>query len=192
MLSDTLKTETLQPHQQLEKHLIRQIKAIETVSDYTAILRDFYGFISPMEKHIAQHAAGHIPDMHKRRKSGSLIEDIQFFEDFIPQKEEVCPEDELPSINTAASSIGALYVFEGSTLGGEIITALIAKKLNISTEKGFSFFRSYDGDRMRMWQLFKNAMDEFGKKADEKEVVLSAQQTFTKMHNWLNKYESKK
>ena len=186
MLSDTLKEETLQAHQQLEKHLILKIKSIETVSDYTAILNAFYGFIFPIENQLEQFADPHVPDMQTRRKSNSLAADISFFEDFNTQNAPLCEADKLPVINTAGSAIGALYVFEGSTLGGEFITALIAKKLNIPTEKGFSFFRSYDSERMAMWQFFKENMNVFGQNTDHKEVVLSAKQTFTQFYYWLS------
>ena len=49
----------------------------------------------------------------------------------------------LPSIPGTAEAIGALYVMEGSTLGGQIIKKMIAKQLGTAEDHATSFFNGY-------------------------------------------------
>ncbi|MBE7176180.1 MAG: biliverdin-producing heme oxygenase [Mucilaginibacter polytrichastri] len=188
MLTEILKEETRTPHQQLEKLLMLRLKNMSTTEEYASVLADFYGFMHPLEKKIDAFIGTDIlPDYEERRKSDALAEDMRTFGISGGEKGTV-PEAELPKIRNAGEAMGALYVLEGSTLGGKILTEMISKKLKMDTGKGFSFFSSY-GDRViEMWKRFQQTLNALYTAPEERRaVVAAANHTFSGFHQWLKK-----
>jgi heme oxygenase len=95
----------------------------------------------------------------------------------------------LPQVETPASSLGALYVTEGSTLGGQIITKMIAKQLGIGDKAGFSFFNAYGADTHYRWQNFKSIINRSRNEQEENEMIDTAIATFSTFNDWLSDYE---
>src|SRR6476661_2581097 len=141
MLSLKLKEETQQPHQELERLLISKLKAIQASGDYCEVLQWFYGFYSVLEQQLHQApGAERIPQFSKRQKTPALASDLAAFntKPFLQAH-----SDELPPVVTEEDALGIAYVMEGSTLGGQIITKMVAKKLDRSTTEGLAFFSGY-------------------------------------------------
>jgi len=67
------------------------------------------------------------------------------------------PGEFLPEIKNTAQAFGALYVIEGSTLGGQIIKKMVQKQLCMEGNNGLSFFDGYREATSDMWQVFKGA-----------------------------------
>lgn len=86
---------------------------------------------------------------------------------------------ELPSIATRAEAVGAMYVLEGSTLGGQVIVQSLRARLPNVQPEAFRFFSGY-GERTReMWAQFSAAAREALRSADDVEAaVVSARKTF--------------
>jgi len=82
--------------------------------------------------------------------------------------------------------LGALYVIEGSTLGGTIISKMIKQQLAIPDNKGLSFFNGYGSETEKMWQDFKLFLDRPLKPAEEAVVIRSANDTFNKFGQWFD------
>ncbi len=66
---------------------------------------------------------------------------------------------DLPELQSGPESWGALYVLEGSTLGGSIIHSHLKKKGIVSTE-ALSFYGRYGADTGKLWKEFKAALEE--------------------------------
>lgn len=183
MLAEVLKKDTLTNHQQLEKMLIGRMKAIRTTQDYIDLLQLFYSYFGGLEKQINQHLDQNLlPDYEQRRKSASLAHDIETMGG-TPQQ--TANEDSLPTINSPLHAMAALYVIEGSTLGGKFISKIIAQQLNITDGKGLSFFNSYGPDTEAMWNTFKDALNKQSTSDGEQtEVIDAANQTFSKFKAW--------
>lgn len=182
-LSSILKESTASSHQQLEKVLISKLKAVETISGYIAILKAFYAFTRPLEMAI-KASLNHslLPDYPERRKSEALLADIFMFEPDVRLKQ--CAD--LPKIENKFHALGALYVLEGSTLGGQIISNLISQKLGSAVSNGLSYFNGYGPDTVAMWQKFRLVIDDDGfSESDKLDVVAGAEQTFIKFKNCL-------
>ena len=178
MFSDELKSCTLQAHAGLEKKLVSRIKKVHSVEDYISLLRLMYGYYKPLQERIQPAVSENIPV----RYADNIITDLQdlgSFDNHIP----VC--DRVPSLNTPASILGALYVTEGSTLGGRIITRMISKQLNISFDKGFSFFNAYGDDTQIMWHKFKNVLNQPRPQNEQTEMMNAAMDTFTTFNDWI-------
>jgi heme oxygenase len=85
-------------------------------------------------------------------------------------------------INDSCTALGALYLLEGSQLGGRIIGKAVAKSLSVSPGRGGSFFcgRTADNARNR-WQAFCTVLAREGELLDAAgcaRVVAGAQASF--------------
>lgn len=185
-LSEQLKQLTKRNHQQLEKLLIPHLRSISTNEEYVQLLQIFYGFFGALEEKI-KHFIGkeQLPGFTERRKTESIANDIQIMGGTIPEK---AKKPYLPEIKDHLQALGALYVIEGSTLGGKIISQMMVKQLNLPDNNGVSFFGGYGNDTDRMWTSFKDALDsQFQNPAEMKIVISSANDTFLKFKLWIEK-----
>ena len=74
-------------------------------------------------------------------------------------------------------------------IGGRIITKMIARQLNISYDKGFSFFNAYGDDTHIMWEKFKNVLNHPRPENEQLEMVDAAIETFSKFNDWISENE---
>lgn len=184
MLSISIKDFTRNVHHNLEKTLIARIKGITTIEAYTALLALMYGFYEPVEKAIDQYiSAGNIPHYALRRKAGALLDDIRFF---IPGYQPPPLATELPFINSYPAALGSMYVMEGSTLGGKIIAGMVQKQLQLHQGAGTSFFNSYGNEADKMWQSFRDKLDEPFSDSDKTTIITAAEDTFKTFKTWVD------
>ncbi len=190
-LTQVLKKETRKEHQALEKTLILPMKAIKSVEDYSAILKAFYGFISPLEKLIHQQVQGSgLPDMQLRRQSHWLINDIKSLGG---HTDDLVLSERMPLIQKPCQAVGALYVLEGSTLGGQVIVKMLRSSLPQLTGNSLSFFNGYGARTAAMWQSFQHYLDTEVLSAEQQEELLgAARDTFYTFDKWLQSSLKKK
>lgn len=186
-LSEQLKLDTKSNHQQVEKLLIAQMRSIDTTESYVKLLRLFYGYFGALEDKINQYIGlAQLSDYQQRRKSDSLFNDIEDLGGFTLQKAE---DTDLPEIKNHLQAFGALYVIEGSTLGGKIISKIMSKQLNLADEKGLSFFISYGDETEKMWEDFKVVLDlQPEHQGDAALIINAADETFAKFKLWIEKF----
>lgn len=171
MLSEKLKENTKTAHQELEKILVQIIKSIHTTDEYLEILVNFYQFFTPLERAILFRLGNDLDDIAKRRKTEWIIEDLKYFHSSQPP---VPLYHNIPIINDNLQAIGALYVIEGSTLGGQFICKMISQKLEISSSQGFRFFSAYGEDTHKMWENFKKFTNSKNLIQEEEQKVIDA------------------
>lgn len=183
MLAEQLKKDTLTNHQQLEKMLVGRMKAIRSKEDYINLLQLFYSYFGGLEKLIDQYLdKSTLPDYDQRRKSASLAHDITTLGG---APREVATGAALPAITNHLQAMAALYVIEGSTLGGKFISKMIAQQLNITNGAGLSFFNSYGDNTEAMWNTFKEVLNKQSTLATESiETVAAANETFARFKAW--------
>ncbi|MGF7077701.1 biliverdin-producing heme oxygenase [Mucilaginibacter sp. UYCu711] len=185
LLADQLKGRTSGAHQELEKVLVRRMRAMRGLEDYIQLLQSFYGYFGALEDRINFFIGrAELPDYLLRRKSESLAKDIISLGGKVPDKAGV---DNIPMIENYLQAFGALYVMEGSTLGGQIITQMLTKQLRLQ-DKGLLFFSSYGEHLETMWATFKMTLNRQATSNAEAEIViLAADATFRQFKNWLEK-----
>ncbi|RVT98396.1 heme oxygenase [Mucilaginibacter limnophilus] len=173
MVSATIKQHTQEAHAGLEKIVVQKLKNIRDDADYAALLQYFYAYFAALEDAIAPYITGEVlVDYVKRRKSGRLLADIEELGADLNKH----PDVTVPEINNAKQAMGALYVMEGSVLGGTIIVQMLAKA---GITKGISFFSGYGADNGVMWKQFTTALNQVAITPDEEqEVIDSATATF--------------
>lgn len=186
MLAEQLKKDTLVNHQQLEKMLVSRMKATRSTTDYVNLLQLFYGYFGGLEMHIAPYInSENLADYADRRKSAALADDIKALGG---QPDEKASATDLPAINSAPQAFAALYVIEGSTLGGKIISKMMAQQLNITNGQGLKFFSGYGDATETMWNSFKTALNtQADTIANQTIVIDTANETFTKFKQWIEK-----
>ncbi|RYZ31051.1 MAG: hypothetical protein EOO10_00545 [Chitinophagaceae bacterium] len=187
-VAQVVKHETAFLHQEVEQLLIPRLNAIQSLEDYTAILQSFYAYYLPIEKAIQQQVSSSIlPDIEKRRTAMLIVDDLAFLGISIDEK---CCEN-LPEITSTAQAFGALYVLEGSTLGGKMIAKMLAKNSSVSIPPGaLNFFNGYKEATGKMWTGFIEVLNQ---QTDADTIIHAANQTFYYLKNWLQKdlgYES--
>lgn len=183
-LAQLLKSETLDQHQAAEHLLYPKLDGIATEQDYSDILKTFYGFYAPLEKIIASLiSCQQLPDIEERKNSSLIINDLSALGENVGDLP-LCKS--LPQINTSAQAFGALYVMEGSTLGGRMIRKMILKKhAGLIHEDQLNFFNGYGEDTSLKWKTFQSVLD----KVDNKEAaVTTANETFTLFQKWIKEY----
>lgn len=177
MIAEKLKTETKEAHQALEKLLIPRIKKTTTKQEYIQLLALFYGYYHPLEQKIEQYIdRRYLKDMQDRRKAGWLLSDMAYLgaaADGLPLSVH------MPQITNAARAMGALYVMEGSALGGQIIKKMLQSGLAMEGNDGFYFFNGYGQDTGRLWSGFLSAANSFaGQEGHGQEMIDAANETF--------------
>ncbi|MFA6245491.1 MAG: biliverdin-producing heme oxygenase [Mucilaginibacter sp.] len=184
MLSDKLKEETKQNHQILEKALIGRLKSIRSAQEYAGLLKLFYGYFGGLETQINKTIDGTLlTDSTQRRKTQAIADDILALGDGVPAK---ATGNYLPRINDHLEALGALYVIEGSTLGGKIISKMMQQQLGF--DKGMSFFSGYGDKTEQMWGTFKQALNNQAQNPGQEAVVIAAaNETFLKFGEWFAK-----
>jgi heme oxygenase len=80
--------------------------------------------------------------------------------------------------------LGALYVFEGATLGGQLISRHLEEKLGLRDGAGYRYYRSYGPDVGRRWQEFRALLQEHATTGSDDAIVASAADTFERLHAW--------
>lgn len=178
-----LKEETKTAHQETEKVLVQWMKRISTKDDYAGILKMFYGYFDPLEHLIySQISESDLPDFKERRKATRLVEDLAAL-DILTKPN---TSKSLPTIQNNSHAFGALYVIEGSTLGGEVIVKMLKANLALQLpDAALSFFYGYRENNKQMWQKFQHALQEHVSEHNMQQVILAANETFWLLKKWM-------
>lgn len=179
-VAQALKHETAPAHERAESLLIPKLQQIGSTKDYAAILRMFYGFFAPLQERIFHFVSvADLPDRNKRRHAQLILDDLKNLE--VEENIPVCRQ--LPQLANKAQAFGALYVLEGSTLGGRMIRKMLLKHpaLNLHEEQ-LQFFDGYGPDTGAMWINFVHTLDQ---QPEVDAMIQAAQDTFTTFSHWI-------
>ena len=173
MLSTQIKEDTKDAHLQLEKIVVNHLKKVRSETDYAILLRYFYAYFTTLERTIAPFVTESIlADFSTRRKADRLADDILALGESI----ENLPVVKMPEINSGADAMGALYVMEGSVMGGSIIIGMLQK---YGITKGFEFFSGYGPATGKMWAEFIDALNQFVNTEQQQQAIETAKITFS-------------
>lgn len=92
---------------------------------------------------------GHRLDWATRRKTDLLVRDLRALGRRLP----ACVQP--PALSGAAQVVGAMYVTEGSTLGGQVVNSLVRRRLGEDTPR--SSFTPYGTATKERWNEFRRA-----------------------------------
>jgi heme oxygenase len=182
-LLERLRVETRPAHDQIE-HALDLPGRMTSRDGYRAVLERFYGFHVAWEAAIEPVIADHA-FFHPRRKLDLLVQDLRALgldDRTMAGLPRCLPLMPLPS---PAAAFGAMYVVEGSTLGGSVIARHVERALGLRPEAGCAYFRSYGSATGRMWSAFRTRLMAMSSPGVDDVIVASAQRTFDVMQGWL-------
>lgn len=183
MIANLLRTQTAEKHQQLESIMFVNDIMNNTLSidDYKKLLTINYIIHQKLEHKLANMLDNELAEklgMKSRLKLDSLEKDLSFweidsltlpalnFEFFIPD-------------NNNAEVLGALYVLEGATLGGNVIKKHILANNNfIGKEYGLNYYGVYGDELSAKWKTFVSILNETVQEVHYEKTVNSANKTF--------------
>ena len=185
-----LKAATRAEHDAIELALDLMAPGL-SLTDYHRRLRRYHGFYAPIEPLIAAAVDG--PrwglDTTARAKTAWLAADLACLGDsenadgLPPSAFALCTA--LPPLETQADAFGCLYVLEGATLGGRVISRHIEHALGLDATHGARFFHGYGEQTGAMWKAFRGALSAFAQQPSEEDrVVASAIATFAALRVW--------
>ena len=157
-------------------------------ADCYRLFAALWGFHVPVERLLQEHAAlaAILGDLAQRRKEPALRADLLDL-DATPAQVEALPLAATPLLDDTATALGWCYVIEGSTLGGEVFSALIAKAAGVSDAFPDRFLRVYGPHLHPRWQAFSAAAGRYLAGADPAVVarfVAGAVDAFTAIDHW--------
>ena len=181
-----LRVETRREHEAVEQ-VLDLMGASLTPAVYQWRLKQFYGFYAPLEQALQVRSLILFPGTGavlaaRLEKTALLRQDLRYLgvaTDSIP----LCGD--LPPLSTQAAMLGCLYVLEGATLGGRMISRHIRDSLGITPTQGGRFFEGYGDATGMMWQTMRQLLVTGAPEAhSENSIVTSAMATFARLRGW--------
>jgi len=174
--------ESTQPlHREVEELLLPKLTAISSRAEYAAILKMFYGYFFPLEQRIQRLiTANELPDIAERRKAAFILRDL---ESINVSTGDMALCTGLPFMENEAQAFGALYVLEGSTLGGKMIAKMLLKNQALAiSEDAVHFFSGYRDETGSKWKAFLEVLNQ---QTQADAVVRAANHTFFHLKCWM-------
>lgn len=174
-----LKEATRTQHEELEG-AVDVMRESVTLEDYGKLLLKFHRFYGPTESGLARLDWPEVGyDFEGRRKLPKLESDLAHLGLLEEAKSDSEPFAGAPAPDGFASGFGILYVLEGATLGGQIISRHLRSVLGIETGKGGSFFGGYGEMTGPMWKEFGATVSDYAERfGGEEEMIEAARRTF--------------
>ena len=192
-LRERLRLATSEIHARLHRHEGLGAVAAGTISraDYTKLLARLWGFHRAFATVLANPPDGLAFDASGRARVAMIEADLMALGldraaiDDLP----VC--DFLFRPGDAGAFMGALYVVEGSTMGGAQLARAVAGALGGEGDAGRRFFLGYGARHGVMWRDFLDHLDRLGADEAQSEAALrGALATFDDFERWVAGWEN--
>jgi heme oxygenase (biliverdin-IX-beta and delta-forming) len=176
-----LRRETEVEHRAVEQSLPLMHEGLDT-AQYVLCLRRMYGIVAAWEEHAAEIAPEWMrPTLAARQRKHLLKLDLTWFG--ATKQDDSRPA--LPNMKDVPSLLGAMYVMEGSTLGGQLIARHLEATLPLIEGRGDSYFRGHGALTGPMWKEFCEMMKIHVPDDQTDVVVASARAMFTAFREWM-------
>lgn len=174
-----LRAGTRAEHARIEE-VVPLLRGDVTLPAYRAYLRRLLGFYAPLERSLRSWeppGAGLVEE-----KVRWLRADLHVLgEGPVP----LC--DHLPVLSSAARAWGCLYVIQGSTLGGRILSRHLHSTLGVGQSNGGSFLWAHGEETALAWKRFTASLAAFAEQGGDGAGALEgAKDTFATLTEWLS------
>ena len=183
MILAELKSATSELHARTER-LLPSLSGLATRAGYVHCLLVLHGFHASWEPATWSTAgveeAGF--DHRARAKLPLLDRDLEFLG---VGEERRAISAERPVIDSCAAALGALYVLEGATLGGQVIERHAARSVGVTACAGGSYFHGYGARTGDMWRAFGDALSAWvARNGRSESIVQGAVECFRSLESW--------
>jgi heme oxygenase len=178
---DRLRLETAGDHVAVEASMPLMVGDLDR-DRYVGCLRRVYGIVAAWE----EWSASSSPEwMHSllgnRQRRGLLERDLAWFG--VVQLDEARPA--MPELKDDASRLGAMYVMEGSTLGGRLIARHVERVLGLSAGVGDAYFCGHNQQTGTLWKEFCGVLQARVPDRETDRVILAAKTMFQVFGSWM-------
>lgn len=185
--NEKLKQGTAEKHKRLEETELSKamMSPALTLSGYNTYLQRMYNFIGPFEETYYNRLKEIVSDIDARKKAKSMLLDIE------RTGAALKPQKPLMWFNANVSTgflLGALYVLEGSTLGGRFLYNNAHKVLQLTEQNGAAYFAGYGSETGAMWKNFINNLNDYAAAhpGEQQEIIDGANFTFDAFYQQLS------
>ena len=155
-----------------------------SVALYVQCLVQIYGVVAAWEERAVQVAPSWLQSALIARQRKPLLElDLAFFN----QTEMNHQRPTLPAMNDLPGLLGAMYVMEGSTLGGIFIARHVEAVLHLSEGRGNSYFRGNGNRTGPMWNEFCEVLKQRIPNDQTDAVIIAAKAMFSTFASWMRR-----
>lgn len=181
MLQQQLKEATAHLHAELE-----QLMFVDQIMDKTLTVEQYaklllvnfklHNALEPVIEQFLDNNAKQEIDFSRRIKTTSLSTDLRELD----LQENILTEqfDALGNfIDNPAKAFGAIYVLEGSSIGGQVIFKKLQVNANIPKNLSFKFYSHYGDKTMEMWKNFVAYLNQLPA-TWQKDAISGAVETF--------------
>jgi heme oxygenase len=155
---------------------------------YLQFLQRFYGYYAPLEAQLLALPYWHSLnfDYAARHKAPRLEQDLRALGESPEAIDGFARCQRLPELASPGQLLGCLYVIEGATLGGQIITRHLQANLGLTPSSGAAFFGGYGAQTGNRWKAFCTMLTaNTGDPGRQDDILASASQTFETLGHWL-------
>lgn len=153
-----LRAATKRSHHNIDHHPVLSplVSSQLDVEQYKFILQTLYGFHEPLQMAMESACRKFQPDLFflPSDRRAWLQQDFDFFGISLPDIGSSAPIWDSRDISCNAELIGALYVVEGSTLGGQVIARQLKENFSFGPTTGARLFNGHEGDTYSRWESF--------------------------------------
>jgi heme oxygenase (biliverdin-IX-beta and delta-forming) len=184
MIMTKLREATRDQHENLE-NTVDVMGEVFSLENYKTLLTKFYRFYAAIEPKVAENdLAGAGFDFGARRKTPLLEKDLEALGILEKVRAHVAPWNGVPDVSSLSRAFGSIYVMEGATLGGQVITRHLKQDFGLTADNGAAFFSSYGAQVGAMWKSFKATLTAYAEQnGDEEQIIGAARETFDSFSN---------
>lgn len=159
-----------------------------TLEDYKKILERLYGFVSVAEDVIQTKMNDQCValDYESRKRKGHLEKDLMFLGSPKSSLTQIPRCNDITHVGTFPDALGCLYLFEGSRLGGLVLSKALREQFGFKDYQGYAYFGSNGSEVPSMWASFKDFTETYVKSnGGGDDIINSAKEGFAALNKWL-------
>jgi heme oxygenase (biliverdin-IX-beta and delta-forming) len=178
---EQLRRETLPDHNAVEQSVPLMDEELD-LDTYVSCLLKLHGMIAAWEEWAPPNAPAWIqPLLAARRRGELLMLDLAWFGADAPAE----ARPMLPEMRDAAGLLGAMYVMEGSTLGGQLIARHVELALGLNAGQGNAYFCGHNERTGQLWKEFCAALRTKVPDTETDAVIAAAKAMFGVFGSWM-------
>jgi heme oxygenase len=185
-LGSVLRTATRSAHHSIDHHplLAPLVRPDLSLQHYGCVLRSFLWLYTPLQDALARSIEQAGGGFELADRVGWLQADIAH----LGLSRDLPPAPwQPPAMDSAGKLVGALYVIEGSTLGGQVISRQISASLGLTAPHGARFFNGWGEQTEARWNTFWRYADEICTAADHATAAVAAVAFFDALRRGLDR-----
>jgi heme oxygenase len=184
-LAQQLKSQTQIQHQDTEEVMLQMLAGLNSKAGYAKLLGMLYGFYFPLEQRIETMLSDELMSQLGPRSRAHLILNDLTAIDANDSDMEMCKA--LPFLESPEEALGAMYVLEGSALGGKMISRMLLQKELLGLQPSqVQFFNGYGPDTGKKWNGFLEVVNRT--ETNTHQMVQAASNTFVSFRKWIQQH----